>query len=166
MKKTFSEAGDTITIEEVRGPSEKWIIGGTYEVKGTYQLASRERAMLAAFVTISASERDVHPDPLPEQTVVVSRGQGRFTLRFHMWQKGDPHVSFYPAEGGESFGGVFLKCRKCECPFRRCAKRLSRSLALPIILSYVKIAGASPAERLLDQTRSFLSRRFEKAPGR
>lgn len=108
LARTYSRAGDTITIDEVRGPSEKLVVGNTYEVKGTYTLASREKAMLGAFVTISSKQRDRHPEALPQQTVAVSKGEGRFTLRFRMWQKGEPHVSFYPAGGGDSFGGLYF----------------------------------------------------------
>ena len=31
----------------------------------------------------------------------ISKGEGRFTLRFHMWHEGNPHVSFYPVPGGK-----------------------------------------------------------------
>jgi len=107
MNKTYSHSGDSITVEEVRGPAETWVAGNTYEVTGTYHLASHENAMLAAFVTVH-SLPDVHPSPTPEQTVVVLKGEGRFTLRFHMWQAGDPHISFYPVGGGNDFGGIYF----------------------------------------------------------
>ncbi len=35
---------DSIKILEVRGPSDKLAVGNTYEVRGTYKLASREKA--------------------------------------------------------------------------------------------------------------------------
>jgi beta-lactamase regulating signal transducer with metallopeptidase domain len=108
VKKTQSRSGDAITIDEVRGPSDEWTVGNTYEVRGTYKLASREKAMLGAFVTIPASQRDVHAKSLPEQMIAVSKGEGRFVLRFHMWQEGRPHVSFYPAAGGGSFDSVYF----------------------------------------------------------
>ena len=60
IQKSHSESGDAITIDEVRGLSDRWTVGNTYEVRGTYKLASREKAMLAAYVTISASQQDVH----------------------------------------------------------------------------------------------------------
>jgi hypothetical protein len=41
--KTHSQAGNLITIDEVRGPSEERVVGNTYEVRGTYKLASRVR---------------------------------------------------------------------------------------------------------------------------
>jgi len=106
--KTYSQAGDRIMIDEVRGPSDKRTIGNTYEVRGTYKLASRDQAVLGAFVTTSTSQPEVPHEVSPEQTMKISKGEGRFTLRFHMWHDGDPHVSFYPAAGGESFGGVYF----------------------------------------------------------
>jgi hypothetical protein len=108
VKKTYTRAGDVITVDEVSGPSEERVPGNTYEVKGTYKLASREKALLGAFVTISSRDRDLHPETSTEQRVMIVKGEGRFTLRFHIWQAGNPHVSFYPAEGGGSFGGVYF----------------------------------------------------------
>ncbi|MGA9626263.1 MAG: hypothetical protein WBQ65_17455, partial [Bryobacteraceae bacterium] len=63
---------------------------------------------LGAFVTTSTSQPEVPHGVSPEQTMKISKGEGRFTLRFHMWHEGDPHVSFYPVPGGESLGGVYL----------------------------------------------------------
>jgi hypothetical protein len=100
--------GDRITILEVRGPSDKWTAGNTYEVRGTYKLASLEKATLAAYVTTPASQPEVPHALSAEQTTTVSKGEGQFTLRFHMWHAGDPHVSFYPAGGGNSLFGVYF----------------------------------------------------------
>ncbi len=108
IKKTYVRAGDMITIDQVLGPSEERVVGKTYEVTGTYKLASRDKAMLGAFVTISSHDRDIHPESLPDQKILVSKGQGNFTLRLHLWQNGAPHVSFYPSQGGASFGGVYF----------------------------------------------------------
>lgn len=108
IKKTYVRGGDMITIDEVRGPSKERVVGNTYEVSGTYKLASRETAMLGAFVTISSQDRDIHPESSPDQKIIVTQGQGNFTLRLHIWQAGAPHVSFYPSKGGASFGGVYF----------------------------------------------------------
>ena len=43
-----------------------------------------------------------------DQAKVVERGSGEFTLKVRMPYEGWPHVSFYPAEGGQSFGGVYF----------------------------------------------------------
>jgi hypothetical protein len=108
IKKTYVRGGDMITIDEVRGPSKERVVGNTYEVSGRYKLASRETAMLGAFVTISSQDRDIHPESMPDQKIIVTQGQGNFTLRLHIWQAGAPHVSFYPSQGGASFGGVYF----------------------------------------------------------
>jgi hypothetical protein len=106
LEKTVS--GDLITITEVRGPSDTLDVGKTYEVRGTYKLASHEKALLAAYVTVDISQGHVsHPD-LPNQKVIIEKGEGSFTLRFHMWSEGKPHVSFYPAKGGNSFAATYF----------------------------------------------------------
>lgn len=106
LEKTAS--GDLITITEVRGPSDTISAGNTYEVRGTYKLASHDKAMLAVYVTVEASAPHTsHPD-LPNQRMIVEKGEGNFTLRFHMWHDGKPHVSFYPAKGGNSFAATYF----------------------------------------------------------
>lgn len=106
LAKTAS--GDVIAITEVRGPSDTISVGNIYEVRGTYKLASHDRAMLAVYVTVEASEPHTsHPD-LPNQRMIVEKGEGSFTLRFHMWHEGKPHVSFYPAKGGNSFAATYF----------------------------------------------------------
>jgi hypothetical protein len=42
------------------------------------------------------------------QTTVITRGTGTFTLFLPMSCRGWPHVSFYPADGGEDFGGNYF----------------------------------------------------------
>ena len=48
--------GDKITILEVRGTADTFEPGNIYWIKGTYTLASHERAMLAAFTTAMDSD--------------------------------------------------------------------------------------------------------------
>ena len=43
--------GDKITILEVRGTADTFAPGNIYWIKGTYTLASHDRAMLAAYIT-------------------------------------------------------------------------------------------------------------------
>jgi hypothetical protein len=106
LEKTSS--GDLITITEVRGPSDTLTVGSTYEVRGNYKLVSHEKALLAAYVTVEKSQGNgSHPD-LPNQKMIVEKGEGSFTLRFHMWHEGKPHVSFYPAKGGNSFAATYF----------------------------------------------------------
>ncbi len=102
LEKTSS--GDLITITEVRGPSDTLEVGKTYEVRGTYKLASHDKATLTVNVTTDARQpHESHP-ALPRQKMIVEKGEGSFTLQFHMWQEGMPHVSFYPTnKGGSGF---------------------------------------------------------------
>jgi beta-lactamase regulating signal transducer with metallopeptidase domain len=104
--------GDKITIDEVHGTSGTMTAGNIYIIKGSYRLASEKSASLAAFVTGSGSDPQIQQmQSIPTQrtqTVTVDQGDGRFTLILYLWYDGDPHVSFYPADGGNSFGGVYF----------------------------------------------------------
>jgi hypothetical protein len=104
--------GDQITIEEVRGTADTIKVGNTYEIKGTYRLASHDKASLAAYVTIdvddSKARKMSHVPTQKTQTMDVKRGTGKFSLILPIWSKGKPHLSFYPESGGEGFGGVYF----------------------------------------------------------
>lgn len=101
LEKTAS--GDLITITEVRGPSDTLVVGNTYEVRGTYKLASQDKALLMVNVTTEGKQpHESHP-ALPRQKMTVEKGEGSFTLQFHMWHDGMPHVSFYPVKSGGGF---------------------------------------------------------------
>jgi beta-lactamase regulating signal transducer with metallopeptidase domain len=102
------QSGDKITVEDVRGTSDTLSAGNTYEVKGTYKLVSHDKAVLAIFVTGERSQSGESHPPLADQKIAVEKGEGRFTLRFHMWHDGNPHVSFYPAKSGESFASAYF----------------------------------------------------------
>ena len=104
--------GDKIAIDEIRGTSDKMTAGNIYVVKGTYRLVSAKSAELAAFVTGDGSSPEVRQmQNIPTQktqTILVDQGDGHFTLILYLWYDGNPHVSFYPASGGNSFGGVYF----------------------------------------------------------
>jgi hypothetical protein len=113
LNKNWSTSGDSITIDEVRGPSDKWIAGSTYEVRGTYKLTSRDKATLGAFVATSGPHSEGPASP--EQIMDVSRGEGKFRLRFQLSRTDcpigvscGPHLSFYPVPGGNSFLDAFI----------------------------------------------------------
>jgi RNA polymerase sigma factor (sigma-70 family) len=99
--------GDKIVIEEIRGTAETMMPGNIYWIKGTYTLASHDRAMLAAFTTATTATEGTGPY-LKVQTATVDRGSGTFTLFLPMAYKGYPHVSFYPVESGSDFGGNYV----------------------------------------------------------
>ena len=54
MGTTHLSDGDNITIEEIRGTSETFAAGNVYEIKGSYKLASHEKALLAANIAVHA----------------------------------------------------------------------------------------------------------------
>jgi beta-lactamase regulating signal transducer with metallopeptidase domain len=104
--------GDKITIDEVHGTSDTITAGNLYIVKGSYHLASEKSATLAAFVTDNGSDpqgRQMQNIPTQRtQSMTTDQGSGRFTLIVYLWYEGNPHISFYPANGGNSFGGVYF----------------------------------------------------------
>jgi hypothetical protein len=93
--------GDSITIEQVRGTSEKIMPGGTYSVDGTYTLRSMDEAQLAFYATTSST----NSTPVdPKQKTGVKKGSGSFHLVKTMNEDGYLHVSFYPGAYGVYFG--------------------------------------------------------------
>src|SRR6266404_8194300 len=70
-------AGDSITIQELRGNTNLIQAGGTYCVSGTYTLASQDEANLSFFTT--TTNRTSSPVD-PAQTVRVKKGTGSFSL--------------------------------------------------------------------------------------
>ncbi len=99
--------GDKIEILEVRGTAETIKPGNIYWIKGTYTLRSHDRAMLAAYTTAMDAANGTSPS-LSVQSTNVDRGEGTFTLFLPMSYRGWPHVSFYPTDGGEGFGGIYF----------------------------------------------------------
>ena len=99
--------GDSITVLEIRGTAETFEPGNRYWIRGTYTLASRDKAALSAFITAKDAADGKSPIS-PLQTTQVNRGQGTFELVLPMSYRGWPHVSFYPAEGGDGFGGIYF----------------------------------------------------------
>jgi uncharacterized protein (TIGR03435 family) len=105
--KTFFEPGDSIVIEDVRGTSDRITPGNIYEIKGRYTLTSQDGASLGASVTVSRETKN-YPG-LATDTTKIARGNGRFTLWMYMRDPGDPHLSFYPMGGGNSFAGIYFE---------------------------------------------------------
>ena len=99
--------GDRITITEVRGTADKIALRQIYCVKGRYTLASHDRAQLSVGITADNAADGTSTGFKPQDTI-VNKGEGTFTLLLPMACKGWPHVSFYPAKGGNGFGGVYF----------------------------------------------------------
>ena len=99
--------GDQITITEVRGTAATFTPGNIYRIKGTYTLASHDRATLAAYTT-AAESKDGTSISYKVQTTAVDKGTGDFTLVLPMNCRGWPHVSFYPAKGETASAAIIL----------------------------------------------------------
>ena len=63
--------------------------------------------MLATYTTAMDAENATGAS-FKVQTTIVDHGNGSFTLFLPMSCRGWPHVSFYPADGGEDFGGNYF----------------------------------------------------------
>ena len=100
LGKTDFQGGDTITVTSVKGDRTRFEPGGTFVVEGTYTLASRDEAALAAYVTNGEVEGDNKKH--------LTKGSGTFSLVFKVTKKGYPHVSFYPVPYGHGCGGVYF----------------------------------------------------------
>ena len=99
--------GDSITIVEVTGTSDRMTAGNMYMIRGTYKLASKEHATLLASVTANKRGEGQGVPTQKTQSVTVDQGNGHFSLILYMAYDGNPHISFYPAEG-ESFANVYF----------------------------------------------------------
>jgi beta-lactamase regulating signal transducer with metallopeptidase domain len=97
--------GDSIIITEVRANSDSFKVDGTYQVKGTYTLASHANATLALSVT-AKDPKNGWGNWGGKQTVTIYKGSGEFTLTERMGCEGYPHISFY--DGDSDFGGVYF----------------------------------------------------------
>ena len=100
------KAGDGIVIDQVLAKSPKLGIGDKVVVRGHYQLASAAQASLGLFITHSAPPDADHVTR--SQTTRIESPKGSFELSCEIAYLGDIHVSFYPASGGQSFGGIYF----------------------------------------------------------
>ena len=98
--------GDLIEITDLSGTASDIRPGATYVVKGRYKLESRDDAMLHVYATNGETSSNQGP--------IIKRGEGQFTRTFTVLKEGMLHLSFYPADGGESFGGVYFEPKKSE----------------------------------------------------
>ena len=140
--------GDHITITEIRGTSDKIAPKNTYQVKGTYTLASAEDADLAVYVT-SAVINDTHHDPYDQrQTVHITKGSGTFTVTLPFLWKGFPHLSYYPTGGGSSFSAQYFGTGETvwnaenQAKFWKAAGRpaVGKSLSVQVLVSPTDIS--------------------------
>jgi len=105
------KAGDGIVIDQVFASSPRLKPGVQVQVRGHYRLASSAKARIGLFVTQHApagSDRPARTPIGPAQMTPIDAADGSFELTCEITADGEPHVSFYPIRGGESFGGVYF----------------------------------------------------------
>ena len=102
----YFHGGDSIRIDEVEASSPGFKGGDRVIVRGWYDLHSEDAATLAMFQTASYGVR-VSQMQRP-QTMKIAKGVGAFQFETVIPGPGALHVSFYPARGGSSFGGVYF----------------------------------------------------------
>lgn len=98
--KTEFRPGDSIRITNVqRGDN-------FLTVTAEYELASEPQATISLHIT--RTKGDGRLMNAASQSKTVSKGKGTVTLHHPDVGEGMPHVSFYPANGGSVFGGVYF----------------------------------------------------------
>jgi len=93
-------AGDVITIRSVRGDRPAIEVGGTYQVEGSWTLATQPAALLQLWST--------NGEVRGSNGTRIQQGTGTFSFTVNVVREGNLHVSLYPAKGGNSFGGVYF----------------------------------------------------------
>ena len=101
----FAE-GDSIRIDSVECSSPDFAPGDRVIVRGWYDLNSRDRALLALYLTsIGGSGRTADSR---SQRMRIKRGVGPFELECVISGDGALHVSFYSSGAAPMFGGVYF----------------------------------------------------------
>jgi beta-lactamase regulating signal transducer with metallopeptidase domain len=101
LGKTEFSNGDEIVITEVRGNSDQFHVDGTYQVKGTYRLASADKATLV--LELSSKDRaNAYGSWGKQQLVEITRGSGTFTLTDRFPIEGFPHIKMYAGKSGSA----------------------------------------------------------------
>ncbi len=100
------KTGDDIVIDQVLARAPKLRVGDKVTVRGHYRLGSTAAASLGLFVSHrSPAKADAAAS---SQTMRIEGANGTFELSCEITYAGDLHVSFYPASGGDAFGGVYF----------------------------------------------------------
>jgi hypothetical protein len=100
------QGADSIIVTELRGTSPRIEEGESYWVQGTYSLSSRERARLSIYAT--------NGEVQSHQGTVLRKGTGTFGYRYVLKKSGMLHMSYYPANGGDGFGGIYFRAATAQ----------------------------------------------------
>lgn len=98
--KTEFRPGDSIRITNVQRGDD------FLTVTAEYELVSEPQATISLHIT--RTKGDGRLMNAASQSKTVSKGKGTVTLHHPDVGEGMPHVSFYPANGGSVFGGVYF----------------------------------------------------------
>jgi beta-lactamase regulating signal transducer with metallopeptidase domain len=105
LGKTEFTNGDEIVITEIRGTSDQFQVDGTYQVKGTYRLASHDEATLN-FGVSAKNAADAHGSWGKWQGMPISKGTGTFVLTDRFPIEGYPHLIFN--DDRSAFGTIYF----------------------------------------------------------
>jgi beta-lactamase regulating signal transducer with metallopeptidase domain len=97
--------GDSLVITEIRSNNDNFQVDGTYQVTGTYTLASHKQATLALSIT-AKDAKNGYGEWGKKQSFTITQGSGTFTLTERAPCEGFPHISFYG--DGSTFGGIYF----------------------------------------------------------
>jgi beta-lactamase regulating signal transducer with metallopeptidase domain len=145
--------GDSIRIMQVQRS------GGFMTVTADYELASADAANISLHITSTKDNGRTKTDP--NQRKAITKGKGRVVLHHPDVREGMPHVSFYPNDGGSSFGDIYFGTQaeadasmkldlshiSANKPFDDPASALNAKLNR-IILPRVQFSGASIEEAM------------------
>lgn len=98
-KSTF-RSGDSIRITNVQRGE------GILTVTADYELSSEPEARISLHIT--STKGSGWSRTAASQSKMISKGKGSVTLHHPNVTEGLPHVSFYPVNGGSSFGGIYF----------------------------------------------------------
>ncbi len=97
------QTGDEIIVTELRGTSPEIREGASYRVTGTYSLISQDSAMLHVYAT--------NGEIKSKQGDNVAQGSGTYAREFTLAKDGMLHLSYYPSDGGDGFGGIYFRVK-------------------------------------------------------
>jgi len=98
--------GDAIEITEVTATSPHLEQGDSVTVSGKFYLKSQESANLCLFLT--QTEGDGRGNTQPTQKTLVKKGNGEFTLKTTIRNRGHLHLTYYDPATGKPFGGTYF----------------------------------------------------------
>jgi hypothetical protein len=91
---------DDVTIESFveLDPKQK---SHRYEVRGRYRLQSRPAAILEQWCANGKVRGN--------KRIKIKKGEGTFRFTFSVFKNGKLHISYYPKNGGDSFGSIYYE---------------------------------------------------------